>query len=152
MSINTFFWYDSDAEAAAELYARVLPNSRIVDITRQGDGSAFIVTLDLDGQAVTLMNGGPDHPLTDAASLQVIVDDQAEVDRLWDELTANGGKPGPCGWLTDPYGLSWQIVPKRLPELLNGDNPAKTIAVGTKLRTMSKLDIDALEAAYNEAG
>ncbi|QIS05768.1 VOC family protein [Nocardia brasiliensis] len=150
MSVNTFFWFDSAAEEAATFYAAVVPNSSVTDISRNTDGSAFVVTLDLDGHAVTLMNGGPGHPLTDAASLQVIVETQDEVDRLWDALT-DGGAPGPCGWLTDRYGLSWQVVPTALPKLLSGEDPAKTIAVGTALRAMSKLDIKALQHAYDNA-
>ncbi|KIA59472.1 VOC family protein [Nocardia vulneris] len=150
MSVNTFFWFDNAAEEAATHYTSVLPNSAITDVARNADGSALVVTLDLDGHAVTLMNGGPGHPLTDAASLQVIVDSQDEVDRLWDALT-EGGAPGPCGWLTDRFGLSWQIVPAALPKLLAGDDPAKTIAVGTALRSMSKLDIKTLQDAYDNA-
>ncbi|MEU7628539.1 VOC family protein [Nocardia sp. NPDC049220] len=151
MSVNTFFWFDGGAEEAAARYTSVVPNSRIVDIARNSDGSAFIVSIDLDGQAITLMNGGPDHPLTEAASLQIVVDTQDEVDRLWDALTADGGKPGPCGWLTDRYGLSWQVVPSVLPKLMSGADSAKTIAVGTALRGMSKLDIAALRDAYDNA-
>lgn len=149
MSVNTFLWFDTDAEAAGELYAATVPNSRVVEVTRQGDGSAFVVTLDLDGQAVTLMNGGPGHPPTDAASLQVVVDTQDEVDRLWDTLS-DGGEPGPCGWLTDRFGLSWQIVPSVLPKLMSGE-PDRVIAVGTALRSMSKLDIAELQRAYDQA-
>ncbi|AVH22552.1 VOC family protein [Nocardia cyriacigeorgica] len=150
-SVNTFLWFDNAAEEAGELYTSVVPNSRIVEITRNDDGSAFIVTLDLDGHTVTLMNGGPGHPHSDAASLQIVVDTQDEVDRLWDALTA-GGEPGPCGWLTDRYGLSWQVVPSvLLPTLMGGDDPAKTIAVGTALRTMFKLDVRALQDAYDRA-
>ncbi|MFE3447241.1 VOC family protein [Nocardia sp. NPDC059180] len=149
-SVNTFLWFESAAEEAGEFYASVVPNSRVVEISRTADGSAFVVTLDLDGQAVTLMNGGPGHPQTDAASLQIIVDSQEEVDRLWDALTA-GGEPGPCGWLTDRFGLSWQVVPSILPKLMGGDDPAKTIAVGTAMRTMSKLDAQALQDAYDGA-
>ncbi|NKY27597.1 VOC family protein [Nocardia gamkensis] len=151
MSVNTFFWFDNAAEEAAAFYASVIPNSRVVDISRNSDGSAFIVSLNLDGQAVTLMNGGPGHPLTDAASLQVIVDTQDEIDRLWETLTADGGEPGPCGWLQDRYGLSWQVAPSALPKLMGGDDPAKTIAVGTALRSMSKLDVKALQDVYDNA-
>ncbi|MFF0543094.1 VOC family protein [Nocardia thailandica] len=149
MSVNTFLWFDNAAAEAADLYARVVPNSRVVETTRQGDGSVFIVTLDLDGHAVTLMNGGPGHPHTDAASLQIVVDGQDEVDRIWDALTEDGGAPGSCGWLTDRFGVSWQVVPAQLPALLGGDDPARTIAVGTALRGMSKLDIAALRRAYD---
>lgn len=150
MSVNTFLWFDADAEAAAELYAATVPNSRIVEITRQGDGSAFIITLDLDGQAVTLMNGGPGHPHSDAASLQVVVDTQEEIDSLWAALSQGGGTPGPCGWLTDPFGVSWQVVPAVLPKLMGGEAEC-VIAVGTALRSMSKLDIAALQQAYDQA-
>lgn len=150
MSVNTFFWFENGAEEAADFYVSVIPNSRVVDISRNSDGSAFIVSLELDGQAVTIMNGGPDHPLTDAASLQVVVETQDEVDRLWDALT-EGGQPGPCGWLTDRYGLFWQVVPSVLQELMSGEDPAKTIAVGTALRTMSKLDVKTLQDAYDNA-
>ncbi|TCJ99567.1 VOC family protein [Nocardia alba] len=150
MSVNTFLWFDADAEAAAELYAATVPNSRVVEITRMGDGSAFIVSLDLDGQAVTLMNGGPGHPHSDAASLQVSVDTQDEIDRLWEALTGGGGNPGQCGWLTDRFGVSWQVVPAVLPELMGGETD-RVIAVGTALRAMSKLDIAALQQAYDQA-
>lgn len=150
MSVNTFLWFDTDAEAAAQLYTTSVPNSRIVEVTRQGDGSAFIVTLDLDGHVVTLMNGGPGHPPTDAASLQVVVDTQDEIDELWNALTADGGAPGPCGWLTDRFGVSWQVVPAVLPKLMGGESD-RVIAVGTALRTMSKLDIAALQQAYDQA-
>lgn len=148
MSVNTFLWFDAAAGEAADLYTKVVPRSRVVETTRQGDGSVFIVTLDLDGHAVTLMNGGPGHPHTDAASLQIVVDGQDEVDRIWDALT-EGGAPGPCGWLTDRFGVSWQVVPSVLPELMGGDDPARTIAVSTALRGMSKLDIAALRRAYD---
>lgn len=142
-SVNTFLWFDSQAERAAEFYAATVPDSRITGITRDPNGSAFIVTLDLAGQAVTLMNGGPGHPHTDAASIQVIVDGQDEVDRLWAALTTDG-KPGPCGWLTDRYGLSWQVVPSELPDLMGGPHAA---AVGAALNGMSKIDLEALREA-----
>ncbi|MFB7875811.1 VOC family protein [Nocardia sp. NPDC056064] len=149
MSVTTFLWFDADAEAAARLYTSTVPNSRVTEITRQGDGTAFVLELDLDGHAVTLMNGGPGHPHSDAASLQVIVDSQAELDRIWDALT-EGGAPGPCGWLTDRFGVSWQVVPTVLPKLMGGE-PERVIAVGTALRSMSKLDIAALQRAYEGA-
>ncbi|WP_280318498.1 VOC family protein [Nocardia wallacei] len=144
-SVTTFFWFERDAERAAEFYTATVPDSRITDITRNPDGSAFIVALELAGHAVTLMNGGPDHPLSDAASIQVVVDTQDEVDRLWSALT-EGGAPGPCGWLTDRYGLSWQVVPAALPTLLNSERGA---AVGAALRTMSKIDVAVLQEAHD---
>lgn len=149
MSVDTFLWFDADAEAAAELYVAAVPNSRIVEVTRQGDGSVFIVSLELDGHAVTLMNGGPGHPHSAAASLQVIVETQEEIDRLWDALT-EGGTPGECGWLTDRFGVSWQVVPAALPKLMGGE-PERVIAVGTALRSMTKIDLPALQRAYDQA-
>ncbi|WP_067897198.1 VOC family protein [Nocardia vaccinii] len=142
-SVSTFIWFDSEAEQAAEFYTATVPGSRITGITRHEDGSVFVVTLELAGHAVTLMNGGPGHPHTDAVSIQVVVDGQEEVDRLWAALTA-GGKPGPCGWLTDRHGLSWQVVPSELPVLLGGAHAA---AVGAALNGMSKIDLRGLREA-----
>ncbi|MEU0500087.1 VOC family protein [Nocardia sp. NPDC005998] len=150
MSVNTFLWFDSDAEEAAARYTALIPNSRIVEVNRHPDGSAFIVAIELDGHPYTLMNGGPGHPFTDAASIQVVVETQAEVDQLWDALV-DGGEPGPCGWLTDRYGLSWQVVPATLLTLMNGENPTKTAAVATALRSMSKLDVKVLQDAHDQA-
>lgn len=148
-TVTTFFWFDSKAEEAANFYTALVPESRITEVTPGPDGSAFIVSLELAGHSLTLLNGGPGHPFTDAASVQVIVENQEEVDRLWDALT-EGGAPGPCGWLTDKYGLSWQIVPSDLPKLMSGE-PAKIAAVGGALRTMSKIDLKALQHAYDNA-
>lgn len=150
MSVNTFLWFDSEAEQAAASYVELVPNSRIVDVNRTPDGSVFIVSIDLDGHAVTLMNGGPHHTHSEAASIQVVVDTQEEIDRLWDGLS-EGGAPGPCGWLTDRWGLSWQVVPAELPKLMSGDDPARTAAVGAALQTMSKLDLAALRRAHDGA-
>ncbi|WP_433732375.1 VOC family protein [Nocardia sp. CA-129566] len=150
MSVNTFLWFDSDAEEAAARYTALIPDSRIVEVTRHPDGSAFVVAIELDGHPYILMNGGPGHPFTDAASIQVVVETQAEVDQLWDALI-DGGEPGPCGWLTDRYGLSWQVVPAILVTLMNGANPTKTGAVATALRSMSKLDLKVLQDAYDQA-
>ncbi|MFQ6327016.1 VOC family protein [Nocardia sp. CWNU-33] len=149
MTVTTFFWFDSQAEEAATRYTEIVPNSRVVEVTRHPDGSAFIVAIELDGQSYTLMNGGSGHPLTDAASVQLIVDTQAEVDRLWDALV-EGGEPGPCGWLTDRYGLSWQVAPAALAKMMGAD-PAKTTAVATALRSMSKIDLQTLQDAYDQA-
>ncbi|MEV0245429.1 VOC family protein [Nocardia sp. NPDC050712] len=150
MTVTTFFWFESAAEEAGQRYAEIVPNSRVLGITRQADGSAFIVDLELDGQRVTLMNGGPGHPLTDAASIQLIVDTQEELDRLWDALV-EGGAPGPCGWLTDRFGLSWQVAPSVLMQLMAGTDPAKTAAVAAALRSMSKIDTKTLQDAYDHA-
>ncbi len=145
-TVSTFFWFDDAAEQAAEFYVSLLPDARIVDITRNPDGSAFVVSLELAGHAVTLLNGGPGHPFSDAASLQVLVDGQEEVDRLWQALTADGGEPGPCGWLTDRYGLSWQIVPSELAKLMGGE---RAVSVAAALRTMSKIDLAVLRDVHD---
>ncbi|WP_225724887.1 MULTISPECIES: VOC family protein [unclassified Nocardia] len=150
MSVTTFLWFDNQAEEAATRYAAIVPNSHVTGITRNPDGSAFVVSLELDGHSVTLLNGGPGHPFTDAASIQVTVDTQAEVDRLWDALV-EGGEPGPCGWLTDRYGVSWQVVPSDLPKLMEGDDPTKAVAVATALRTMRKIEMQTLQDAYDQA-
>ncbi|MGV9613382.1 VOC family protein [Nocardia xishanensis] len=150
MAVTTFFWFESEAEQAAARYVELVPRSRVTDVTRNPDGSAFVVALELDGQSVTFMNGGPGHPQTDAASIQVTVDTQDEVDRLWDALV-EGGAPGECGWLVDRYGMHWQVVPTPLLDLMSGTDSAKTAAVGTALRTMSKLDLKVLRDAYDNA-
>ncbi|WP_067692273.1 VOC family protein [Nocardia jejuensis] len=150
MSVTTFFWFESKAEEAANRYAEIVPNSKVTGVTRMPDGSAFIVSLDLDGQSITLMNGGPEHPLTDAASIQLIVDSQEEVDRLWAALT-EGGKPGPCGWLVDQFGLSWQVAPSQLMDFMSGGSPSQATAVTTALRSMSKIDLEVLQDAFDRA-
>ncbi|MEV6067428.1 VOC family protein [Nocardia sp. NPDC052001] len=149
-TVNTFLWFDNQAEEAAEFYTGLVADSRITDISRGPDGTAFVVTLELAGHALTLLNGGPGHTFTDAASLQVVVDGQDEVDRLWAAFTADG-EPGPCGWLTDKYGVSWQIVPSGLPALLSGIEPARMMAVNAALQTMTKIDLKTLQDAYDNA-
>lgn len=146
-SIATCLWYASDAEAAATLYCSLFDDARITNILRQqGDpeNRAFIVEFTLQGQSYTAMNGGPHYVLTPAASIAVMVDTQAEVDRLWAALLADGGVESRCGWLTDRYGLSWQIVPRALPRLLQSDTSGRVMRA---MMGMVKLDIAAMEAA-----
>ena len=142
-TITPFLWFDNQAEEAAEFYVSVF-DGKVIEVTPGADGKAFIVRWEMDGREFVGMNGGPGHPLTDAFSLSIDAGEQDRVDELWDTLTADGGEPGQCGWLVDRYGLSWQVVPSRLGELMTGPNgPAVTAA----LMTMQKIVIADLEAA-----
>ncbi|MGW8888277.1 VOC family protein [Streptomyces sp. NPDC055749] len=151
--ITTFLWFDSQAEEAAEFYVSVFGgDSRILDVTHYGSGapggtvSVMTVSFRLADQEYVALNGGPQFPFTEAISLSVDCEDQAEVDRLWDVFTAEG-EEGQCGWLKDKYGLSWQIVPKALPELLTDPDPAKAERAMKAMLGMRKLDIQALRDA-----
>ncbi|MFD8595497.1 VOC family protein [Kitasatospora sp. NPDC059646] len=151
--ITTFLWFDDQAEQAAEFYVSVFRNGRITGLQRYGEagpgeaGSVMLVSFELFGQEFRALNGGPEFRFNEAVSLQVDCDDQAEVDRYWELLTADGGAPGPCGWLKDRYGLSWQIVPKRMIELLADPDPERAARATKAMLTMGKLDVAALEAA-----
>jgi predicted 3-demethylubiquinone-9 3-methyltransferase (glyoxalase superfamily) len=151
--ITTFLWFDDQAEEAAKLYTSLFDDSRIVHVQRHGEGgqgpvgAAFVVTFELAGIQFTALNGGPHHKFNEAISLSVDCADQEEVDRLWAALTADGGEEGPCGWLKDKYGLSWQIVPRILPELLSDPDPAVSQPALQAMMGMKKLDVAALKAA-----
>ena len=151
--ISPFLWFDHRAEEAANLYVSLFPNSRIIGTTRYGEagpgepGSVMTVSFELDGLAVTALNGGPYFKLTEAFSMSVDCADQAEVDRYWDGLIEGGGQPSQCGWLKDRFGLSWQIVPSALPRLLADPDKAKAQRVMQAMLQMIKLDVAALEAA-----
>jgi len=153
--ISPCLWFTSNAEEAAEFYVSVFPHSRITGTSRYSEGgrmpagTALLVTFELDGLEVQALNGGVDFPFTEAVSLSVSAEDQEEVDRLWDTLTADGGEPGPCGWLKDRYGLSWQIVPSVLAQLLNDPDREKAGRVMEAMLAMSKIDIATLKAAYD---
>ena len=153
MSITPFLWFDDEAEQAAERYVSIFPNSRIVDVARYGEGApqpagtALNVTFVLDGLTIQALNGGPGHPLTDAFSLQIIVPDQEECDRVWDALLADGGTPSQCGWLIDRWGLSWQVIPEALPELISDPDPERAGRALEAMFTMSKIDVATLRAA-----
>jgi predicted 3-demethylubiquinone-9 3-methyltransferase (glyoxalase superfamily) len=155
--ISPFLWFDNQAEEAAELYTRVFPNSKINDVQRYGpagpgpEGSAMTVQFQLDGYDVTALNGGPQHTFNESVSFVVDCKDQAEVDHYWDELTANGGEPGPCGWLKDKYGLSWQIVPAALNELLSDPDPGRSSRAMQAMLKMTKIDIGELRTAADTA-
>ena len=151
--ITPFLWFDTQAEEAALLYTSIFKNSRINDVSRNGpDGAAFVVSFELDGQAVTALNGGPLFPFTEAFSFSVDCEDQAEVDYYWERLLAGGGQESQCGWLKDKFGLSWQIVPKPLGELTSGPDPDKARRVIAAMLKMVKLDLAELRWAYHGEG
>ena len=152
--ITPFLWFDGKAEEAANFYVSILKNSKIKSVTRYGDagpgpkGQAMTVSFQLEGQDFVALNGGPQYTFTPAVSFVVNCETQREVDELWDRLSADGGKPGRCGWLEDKHGLSWQIVPTVLPKLLGDKDPAKSQRVMQAMLQMDKIDIPKLEAAY----
>ena len=151
--ISTFLWYDNQAEEAANFYVSVFKNSRILSALRNGEGgqgpagSVLTIAFELNGTEFTALNGGPMFKFTEAISLVVKCKDQEEIDYYWDKLTANGGQPSQCGWLKDKYGLSWQIVPENIGELLNVKDPEKSKKVMAELMQMSKLDVGVLKKA-----
>jgi predicted 3-demethylubiquinone-9 3-methyltransferase (glyoxalase superfamily) len=151
-AITPFLWFDTDAEPAAELYTSVFPNSRIVEVTHYGsagprpEGMVMTVSFELDGQKVVALNGGQDFSLTEAFSFAVSCETQEEVDSYWETLS-EGGEQGPCGWLKDKFGLSWQIVPTALPRLLADPDAQKAQRVMAAMLEMKKIDIETLERA-----
>jgi predicted 3-demethylubiquinone-9 3-methyltransferase (glyoxalase superfamily) len=150
--ITPFLWFDTEAEEAARFYCSVFKNAKLGAISRFGDetpgpaGKVLVVEFELDGQKMTALNGGPQYKFTEAVSFQVDCQDQAEVDYFWDRLS-EGGEPGPCGWLKDRFGLSWQIVPSVLPKLLGDPDRDKARRATEAMLKMGKLDIAALERA-----
>lgn len=149
--VTTCFWFDSEAEAAAKLYASLFDDSRITATSRQPDGRALVVVLELAGTTFQLLNGGPVFALSEACSLSVACDSQAEIDRLWTALIAGGGTESQCGWLKDRFGLSWQIVPRSLADMMTDPDPARVARVVAAFMPMKKLDLAALETAYRGA-
>lgn len=151
--VSTFLWYDGGAEEAAELYVSLLPDSRILSVDLMGGetGGVVLVRFVLAGIQYQAMNAGPQFPFTEAASIMVLCDDQAEVDRLWEALIADGGAPSQCGWLRDRWGLSWQIVPERLMELQRDPDAGRARRANEAMMQMGKIDIAALEAAADAA-
>ena len=150
--ITTCLWFDTEGEDAARFYTSVFPNSKVVDITRYGDagpreaGTVMTVEFELDGARFVALNGGPDFSFTEAISFQVSCADQDELDSYWNKLS-DGGEEGPCGWLKDRFGVSWQIVPKALPELLGSSDPETSQRVMRAMLQMGKIEIDELERA-----
>jgi predicted 3-demethylubiquinone-9 3-methyltransferase (glyoxalase superfamily) len=151
-AITPCLWFDTQGEDAARFYTAIFPNSRITDVARYGaagprpEGEVMTAAFELDGQPFVALNGGPEFTFNEAISFQVSCKDQDEVDRYWDAL-AEGGEEGPCGWLKDKFGVSWQIVPEALPRLLGDPDPERAQRAMAAMLQMKKLDVSELEAA-----
>lgn len=156
--ITTFLTFDDRAEEAVDFYTSIFPESRVTSTTRYGDagpgpaGSLMTATFELAGQEFVALNGGPSFAFSQGISLYVDCETQEEVDELWEKLTADGGEPGPCGWLTDRFGISWQIVPRALPELLADEDPARAQRVMEAMLGMGKIEIEGLRRASASSG
>jgi predicted 3-demethylubiquinone-9 3-methyltransferase (glyoxalase superfamily) len=155
--ISPCLWFDGNGMEAAELYVSVVPGSRITDVSHYGpdqpgqQGAVMTVAFELAGQPYTALNGGPQYKFTEAISLQLYAADQEEVDRYTEQLAAGGGEVGPCGWIKDRFGLSWQIVPEVLMELIGDPDPVRANAAVQAMLTMKKIDIQALRDAADAA-
>jgi predicted 3-demethylubiquinone-9 3-methyltransferase (glyoxalase superfamily) len=156
-TISPFLWFDTQAEEAANFYVSIFPSSAVTRVSRYPEGgpmpagTALGVSFVLDGVAFEALNAGPQFPFTEAISFFTSVETQEEVDYYWNALLAGGGEESRCGWLKDRYGLSWQVVPGRLGELLGDSDPQKAGRVMAAMMTMSKIVIEDLEAAYAAA-
>jgi predicted 3-demethylubiquinone-9 3-methyltransferase (glyoxalase superfamily) len=154
--ITPCLWFDTEGEDAANFYVSLFPNSRIVSVNRYGEagpraaGSVMTVDFELDGRRYVALNGGPDFTFNEAVSFQIDCADQDEVDHYWDKL-GEGGEHGPCGWLKDRYGLSWQVIPRAFLELVSDPDPAKSQAVMGAMLGMKKLVVSELQEAYDSA-
>jgi predicted 3-demethylubiquinone-9 3-methyltransferase (glyoxalase superfamily) len=151
--ITPNLWFDTEAEEAAEFYTSLFPNSRIVTVSRYTDagprpaGEVMTVDFEVNGQRFTAINGGPEFKFDEAVSFLITVDDQEELDRYWDALTADGGSAGPCGWCKDRFGLSWQVVPDGMEELFSDPDKGRAERAMRAMLQMRKLDIAALREA-----
>ena len=156
--ITPMLWFDKEAEDAARFYTSIFKNSKIKNITRYGDagaqasgrpkGSVMTVAFEIEGQEFVGLNGGPEFKFSEAVSFVVNCRTQKEIDELWAKLTAGGGEPGPCGWLKDKFGLSWQVVPAVLNELMKGAKKSERVMAA--LMKMGKIDIATLERAAEQ--
>jgi predicted 3-demethylubiquinone-9 3-methyltransferase (glyoxalase superfamily) len=147
--ITTFLWFDGDAEEAMKFYVSVFKNSKILSTMPGPDGKVLTGTFQLEGQQFMALNGGPHFKFTEAISLFVNCETQAEVDDLWNKLTAGGGAESQCGWLKDKFGLSWQIIPSALGRLLGDKDRVKAGRVMQAMLKMRKIDIAKLQQAYD---
>ena len=151
--ITPNLWFDTEGEEAARFYTSIFPNSRITEVMHYGEagpraaGTVMTVAFELDGNPFVAINGGPEFKFNEAISLQIDCSSQQEVDDYWSKLTADGGEEGPCGWAKDRYGLSWQITPKRLTELISESDPQTSQRVMAAMLKMKKIDIAELEEA-----
>jgi predicted 3-demethylubiquinone-9 3-methyltransferase (glyoxalase superfamily) len=148
-------WFDGQAEEAANLYTSLFPDSRIDSVNRSPadnpstpEGAVLTVDFTLAGRKFIGLNGGPEFPFTEAVSFSIDCEDQAEVDRYWDALIEGGGSPSQCGWLKDRFGVSWQVVPRQLPELLGGSDPDGARRAMEAMLKMSKIEVAKLREAY----
>ena len=148
--ITPFLWFDDQAEEAMSFYVSVFKNSKVLSVSPGPNGKAFSVTFELDGQEFMALNAGPQFKFTEAISFFVNCQTQEEVDELWEKLTADGGEESRCGWLKDKYGLSWQIIPAALGELLGDPDPAKSQRVMQAMLQMNKIEIEGLRQAYEQ--
>jgi predicted 3-demethylubiquinone-9 3-methyltransferase (glyoxalase superfamily) len=153
--ITPCIWFNGRVDEALSLYTGLFKDSKIKEISRYGEGGSgepgtvLTAVFELNGQEFMILNGGPQFTPTEAVSFVIHCQDQAEIDYYWDSLTANGGQESMCGWLKDPFGVSWQIVPNEMGKLLQSKDPEKSKRVMAALMQMKKLDIAKLEAAYN---
>ena len=154
-TITPCLWFDGPAEEAVELYVSIFPGSRILDVSRYGEGApfpagtAFVLDFELGGRSFQALNGGPHYTFSEAVSFAVHVDTQEELDRVWDALLAEGGEPSMCGWLKDRFGVSWQVVPTQLKTLMSGPDPVRSRRVMEAMLSMVKLSVPDLQAAYD---
>jgi len=149
--VRTCLWFEKGGLEAARFYSELIPNSALETDARDG-AEPVVVAFSLGGTPYQVLNGGPRYRLTAAASIVVTTPDQPETDRLWNALTANGGEPGRCGWLTDRWGVSWQIVPEALPRLLGAPDREAARRAQTAMMQMTKIDLAVLEAAFRGEG
>jgi predicted 3-demethylubiquinone-9 3-methyltransferase (glyoxalase superfamily) len=147
--LTPFLWFDGRAEEAAEFYTSVFPGAKITGIQRAGDdGPVIVASFELFGQQFAALNGGPDFAFTEAISFQIDCESQDEVDYYWGKLLDDGGEPSQCGWLKDKFGVSWQVVPRRLMELLQDEDSERANRVMQSMLGMVKIEIPELERAY----
>jgi len=153
--ITPYLWFDNQAEEAVNFYTSIFKNSKVLNVSRYGEagpgpaGSVMTATFELDGQEFMALNGGPQYKFTEAISFLVNCKTQKEVDELWEKLSA-GGEEGPCGWLKDKFGVSWQIIPTALGEMLSDPDPARSQRVMEAMLKMTKIELPVLKQAYEE--